>query len=250
MTSRALLFGINYNSSPDSLLRGCINDVRRTAEFLENNAGYDIVQVYTDEYDDHNVTGYSITNKLLRLAVDSCRYKYKQVWIHFSGHGCSSYDYNGDEKDRRDECIVPADYKINGIINDDLIKKIFRYFDKETKVICVFDCCHSGTIGDLHYHYKNNKPTISNNENPCNANIVMISGCDDNQTSADAYNVMNMRQFSGAMTSCLLTILYSNNKITILNLINELQKLLKQKNFTQIPQLTSSYKINNYDCLF
>ena len=118
-----MLFGLNYNSSPESKLRGCINDVERFAEFLKND--YDKIEVYTDKHNDYNVTGYSIVNKLFRLAVDSQRYKYEKVWIHYSGHGCSIYDYNGDEKDRKDECIIPTDYQKNGVITDDLLKKIF-----------------------------------------------------------------------------------------------------------------------------
>lgn len=249
MTSRAMLFGLNYNSSPESKLRGCINDVERFAEFLKND--YDKIEVYTDKHNDYNVTGYSIVNKLFRLAVDSQRYKYEKVWIHYSGHGCSIYDYNGDEKDRKDECIIPTDYQKNGVITDDLLKKIFRYFYKDTKVICVFDCCHSGTIGDLKYHYKDNKyPFVDNNSSPCQANIIMLSGCKDNQTSADAWNVKNLREFSGAMSSCLLILLESNKHCDIFKLIKELQISLKNKGFSQIPQLTSSFIINHNQKLF
>ena len=75
----------------------------------------------------------------------------------------------------------------------------------------------------------------------------MISGCMDNQTSADAYNVQGKREFSGAMTSCLLLTLSQDKKI--FNVMYKLRSLLRQKGFTQYPQLASSYVITDTESL-
>jgi hypothetical protein len=249
MKSKAVLFGINYNSTPASRLRGCIHDVENIATFLEDTAKYDIVKTYTDKNNDIKVTGNHIINTIYKLAIESHRLNLERVWIHYSGHGCSIKDRDGDEIDGKDECIVPADYAYNGVITDDLIKKVLRYFNKNTKVTCVFDCCHSGTIGDLKYKHTYNpldKKLISEEENKdskCKSNILLLSGCMDSQTSADAYNVRGMRQFSGAMTSCLLSaMLKSSNVLSVLEIVTE---LLQQKRFTQIPQLTSSFSVDH-----
>jgi len=235
--------------TPSSRLRGCVNDVRNMGKYLTETGQYDVVKIYTDEDNEENTRGHSIINKLYKLALDSHRYKLKKVWIHFSGHGCGIDDKSGDESDGKDECILPSDYQRSGVITDDLIKRVLRHFHKNTIVTCVFDCCHSGTIGDLKYVYKNNEkcPEKINKLSKCQANICLISGCMDNQTSADAYNVQGKRQFSGAMTSCLLMVLKQDKNIH--NVLKNLRQLLQQKSFTQYPILSSSFIVPNNYCL-
>ena len=249
MKSKAILFGINYVYTPSSRLRGCVNDVKNMGNYLSEKEHYDVVKVYTDEEDETKTRGNSIINKIYKLALDSHRYKLKKAWIHFSGHGCGIDDRTGDESDGKDECILPSDYQKCGVITDDLIKRVLRHFHKNTTVTCVFDCCHSGTIGDLKYVYKNdtNCPEKINKLSKCQANICLISGCMDNQTSADAYNVQGKRQFSGAMTSCLLMVLKEEKNIH--KVVKNLRQLIKQKRFTQYPILSSSFIVPNNYCL-
>ena len=192
---------------------------------------------------------------LFKLAMDSRTKNYKNVFIHFSGHGVGITDRNNDEDDGRDEAICPVDYQKSGVITDDLLKKIFKYFNPNTKVTCVFDCCHSGTIGDLKYKLTDkNKVVISNTSKACDSNIVMISGCRDNQTSADAFNVSGNRQFSGAMTSCLLECVkyrrIVKGQVDACTLVNDVRSLLKKKGFSQIPIITSSREITGDTILF
>ena len=243
MRSKAVLFGINYTNNKDARLRGCINDVHNMADYLIHDAKYESVKIYTDEYDDSKVKGQSIMNSLYKLVLDSHRFNLERVWIHFSGHGCGIKDYNSDEKDGKDECILPSDYQVCGMITDDSIKRILRYFNPDTKVTCVFDCCHSGTIGDLHYRYVDrNNWRVENEQSKCRADVLLVSGCMDNQTSADAYNVRDRRQFSGAMTSCLLVALRQSTKV--MDVVDGLRDELKKRRFTQIPQISSSRPID------
>lgn len=249
MKSKAILFGINYVKTPSAKLRGCANDVHNMGKYLKENEAYDVVKIYTDEDNEYKTRGQFIINSIYKLALDSHRYGLDKVWIHFSGHGCGIDDRNGDEDDGKDECILPSDYQRCGVITDDLIKRVLRYFHKNTTVTCIFDCCHSGTIGDLKYVYKNDRniPEKVNKLSKCRANVCLISGCMDNQTSADAYNVQGKRQFSGAMTSCLLTVLEDDKRI--LNTMRNLRNLLKHKGFTQYPQLSTSFIVNYNHCL-
>ena len=82
----------------------------------------------------------------------------------------------------------------------------------------------------------------------CLSNVLLLSGCMDHQTSADAWNVQGKKQFSGAMTSCLLISMKESSKV--FEVFEKLKKLLQQKSFTQIPLLTSSYKIDWKTTLF
>lgn len=177
------------------------------------------------------------------LARESNLRKLDKVWIHFSGHGCGITDTNGDETDGKDECILPSDFEKNGVITDDMIKSILRRFYYKTKITCIFDCCHSGTICDLKYTYDVFRSTsvMTSKYNPCSPKVVLISGCMDSQTSADAYNVRGKREFSGAMTSCLLLAL--DSETDLVQAYKKLYQLIKQKRFSQTPQLTSSFPI-------
>ncbi|KAJ3306788.1 Ca(2+)-dependent cysteine protease, partial [Gonapodya sp. JEL0774] len=46
------------------------------------------------------------------------------LFFHYSGHGGSTQDQNGDEADGNDETIVPVDYESAGQITDDEIFEI------------------------------------------------------------------------------------------------------------------------------
>lgn len=83
------------------------------------------------------------------------------------------------------------------------------------------------------------------------AEVRMISGCHSEQTSADVCNVGSVAQLpnpagksGGACTSALLDILYQGhrekNKMTFQSILLDLRRVLSQRGFEQIPQLTSS----------
>jgi hypothetical protein len=241
-----LLFGLNYHRTPQAKLRGCINDVKNVSNFLKNKCHFDHVEVHTDDQPKPRTTAQGFLQELNDLANLTWKKNIELCWIHYSGHGCNVIDFSGDEKDRQDECIVPSDYDRAGVVPDDYIKKIFKNFNPKAKLIVVFDCCHSGTIGDLTYRYiSNEKYTVENKiENKCDSPIILLSGCDDHQTSADAYNVMNRRTFTGALSSCLLMSLDSFgdlSKVNVFELLNKVRDELKKKKFRQIPQLCTSF---------
>jgi hypothetical protein len=79
------------------------------------------------------------------------------VFVHFSGHGGRVKDLDGDEADGFDECLVPVNYKQVGLIkDDDLYTTLVGPMARGVTVTCLMDCCHSGTVLDLPYHYKAN----------------------------------------------------------------------------------------------
>lgn len=247
---RALLFGLNYAHTTDAVLNGCINDVRNISDYL--NAFNIPCDVYTDDVDLASTSAQGMIRKLYELAVASYKENLDFVWIHYSGHGTYVRDSNGDEKDGRDECLVPSDFKTAGVISDDLICSLFKSFNSKTRVVCVFDCCHSATIGDMKYSWEGPKLCVVENIGcAIPAKVTTISGCLDSQTSADAYNVDGTGKFTGALTSCLLYVLRNNPmaRKNVFQLINGTRAQLRLKGFTQIAKLCSTHNLAK-DMLF
>jgi hypothetical protein len=244
----AILFGLNYDHTPDARLRGCINDVRNMEKVLKENMRFDDIRSFTDDTPNgrFRTSGRGILMEINNLARRSWSENLDTAWIHFSGHGCSVRDIGvRDEIDGKDECLVPSDFKRAGVVPDDFIKDCLRNFNPNTRVVFIADCCHSGTIGDLKYRYLGKgRKVVENRSKACPAKILLMSGCMDRQTSADAFNVNQMRKFSGAMTSCLIQSMQAiGYNPAVFTLIDTLRTNLRKKRFTQVPQLTSSFEL-------
>lgn len=240
----ALLIGINYKNT-ESELNGCINDVMNMKTILINKFGFlDKNIIILTEESHIKPTARNIINQLTNIVLKAVSNPNSQLWIHYSGHGASIQDDNSDEADGLDEVIVPLDFNTKGIITDDQLHNILKYLPRQTKCICFFDCCHSGTILDLRYKYNTNyKEFIDNPRSHIKANIFMISGCKDCQTSADFYNQLNC-DWAGAMTTALINSLEkSNYTMSCYHLLYNMKLYLNNSKFLQIPQMTSSIQI-------
>jgi hypothetical protein len=230
-----VLIGINYVGTT-SELNGCINDALHLKTLLIEQCGYssENLVLITDE-ESIKPTKQNIIdsfNTLLQKANEG----YEELWLSYSGHGSYLSDYSGDEKDGRDEILCPVDYATSGFITDDYIYENFvSKLPGHVTLFSLMDCCHSGTVLDLPFLYSNTLE--SNNTNKCEATVICISGCRDNQTSADAY-INN--DYEGAMTWSFLNALsqvsYNTN---LLNLVERMRMLLQNK-YTQIPMLSVS----------
>lgn len=246
LKTRALLFGLNYSDDPTCRLNGCINDVKMMADYLTKKHKIPCT-VFTDDVNRQACTAMGIIQNLYEAAVQSFRDDLDFIWIHYSGHGSFVRDQNGDEADGQDECLVPVDFKTVGVIADDYIVRLFQLFNPKTRVVFMFDCCHSGTIGDVKYSWDG--PARAYIENIlCNVNsrVITISGCLDNQTSADAFNVLGDGKYVGAMTANLLKVLNSTPagpKRNVFEIVVALKQKLKEGGFTQVPKLCSSYNL-------
>lgn len=250
----ALLIGINYEGDEASKLNGCINDIENVNRMLTNHFGYksENVTMLRDDVDDdkHRPTGMNICHSLFNIAMNS--HKYGELWIHYSGHGVSIDDRSGDEKDGKDEAIVPCDYKTGGIITDDLLFRILSYVKCPTFIM--MDCCHSATSFDLPYIFipkPIDKRIVFLRENHKsdksirNKYIYAMSGCRDDQTSADAY-FTKKSAYGGAFTEAMIAVLTRYNfQIQLSLLYLEILKYLKLNRFEQQTRLSSSNKKPN-----
>lgn len=229
---RALLIGINYVGT-DNELNGCHNDVDSVAKRLHE---YKITKL-------KDARGYSHPSR--DTILDQMRQHVSAtgagdtLYVHYSGHGSQVRDQNGDEKDGMDEtiCAISEAGEIEEITDDELYATLVQPLHPEARLRVVLDCCHSGSGLDLPVRYtggafhKENKHTEKRN-------VVMISGCKDPQTSADA---RISGRYQGALTWALLETVAGGGKsrdYTWRELVDKIQKLLLGSDYDQIPQIS------------
>jgi hypothetical protein len=243
---KALLIGVNYRGTNNELT-GCINDVLTLKSVLENKFNYKSFVVLTDD-EKLRPTKNNIMTEMKKLIKDSINCD--EIWIHYSGHGYYVDDLNGDDADGKDEVLVPIDYDKNGLIVDDDLNNLILQSKCKTRV--TFDCCHSGSALDLCYNLqiRNNQIVNTyelsqlNKEKKCNSEIFMISGCMDSQTSAEDKKSLSNKQM-GAMTSTLLQVLDKYNyNINVGDLIIQMNKMLVNGKYSQIPVFSSNKSIS------
>lgn len=137
-------------------LRGCHNDVSAMKKYIVSK-GYTDDEIHMKTMlDDGHHENPSKTN--MEKAFDwlvSGAVSGDNLFFHYSGHGGSIEDDDGDEKDGLDETLVPVDYGSSGQIRDDeIFEKLITKVPTGVHMFVVMDCCHSGSILDLPYALK------------------------------------------------------------------------------------------------
>jgi len=230
---KALLIGINYIGTPYEL-GGCIDDSKRIKDWLSINGCSNFVML--NDLSNNKPTKNNILRELSNFIEKSN--ENDMLFLYYSGHGSYTYDTNNDETDKQDELLVSSD--LLPILDDELKRILNEKLKKNVTLIGLFDCCNSGTILDLKYNYvdSNNydKYFENNKATECNGNVIMLSGCMDSQTSAEAI-IENKTQ--GALTWSFLESLQRNPNCSWRELLLSMRNLLKKNNFTQIPQLST-----------
>ena len=249
MVKRALLIGSNYTAIPSAKLFGCINDIINMRNTLIDAYGYQDANIYMLRDDDtaRMPTRANILSALSQLVALSTSSDI--LWIHYSGHGTQIRDTNKDEMDGFDECIVPCNYNTAGIITDDELYAIFK--NAKCQLMICLDSCNSGTGCDLQYsmNYSNGaliKSTNNSSRAIPNPNVIMLSGCRDNQTSADAYDTTSQKNVGAFTHTFLETLRGFDHNAQILQVYTTLCAKLKQYGFTQIPVLSSSVSLPGF----
>lgn len=131
-------------------IQGCINDVHNIKKFLSSNYRIDEIMVLTDDSKDPKKIP---TRKNILAAFRWLRNGVKagdSLIFHYSGHGGSVKDEDGDEEDGFDETLIPVDYQSAGhIVDDEVHDVLVRGLPKGVRLTGIMDCCHSETILDL-----------------------------------------------------------------------------------------------------
>lgn len=250
----SLMIGINYSATSFSLTN-CVHDVEHVVEnlFKKHYKGKEINMIYMTDDQAGTELYPTLANirkqmkKFVSLANQS-----KKAYIHYSGHGTNVKDTNRDEKDGRDEALVPVDCEDSGyLVDDELFANFVLQLEPDVNLIATIDCCHSGTIFDLPYKWDMAKgrftleKTLTDDILQKLPNIIMISGCRDNQTSADGADLPGSTVGAGAMTAAYLDTLSRHNyQLSYRELISGMNDFLKSQKFNQRPELTSTRMIN------
>ena len=249
--TKAILFGLNYLETSYEL-PGCINDVNLMKNCLTKFLK--VPKKNISIYHDNTTIKPSCENiiNILKTNIKEVNNnpKIKTLWVHYSGHGSYLKDDNGDENQHNDTHVRGAVDEVlcplsGPFIRDDTLNEIFSELNKEKKLICVFDCCHSGTALDLpySYDYKKNKWSHESKSNKIKCDAILLSGAKDSQEAADAPGLSTQYTYSGAFTSALLKSCEQAFSISLDKILDIAYKFLKDKGFWQIPQITSTRKI-------
>ncbi len=135
----ALCIGIDAYPEPNRLT-GCVSDARRWEALFKQQLGFqDVLRL-----EDREATRDRILGELRRL-VSQAR-PGDVLAFHYSGHGTTLEDDDGDERDGIDEALVPVDFGDGQFIRDDDLRGIFTTLADGASLTCFMDCCHSGTI--------------------------------------------------------------------------------------------------------
>ena len=283
MVKKALLIGINYNTSTSNLrLRGCINDIINIKTFLQTNCNYspNNIRILTDN------TQLLPTRQNIISSIDwllSNTKKGDTLFFYYSGHGSFLADTSNDENDGYDETIVPLDFTSTGLLTDDwLFTNLICKIPKDVTLWGFTDCCNSGSMFDLKYKYTSTSKPIRKsinriydyrksewsdsislsieNSKDVIGNVYFFSGCKDNELSSDAYIEDT---YQGAFTYCLVQILYNNTipinrtltrfdnkKLSLKEILKEINCRLDIYGFTQQNCQLSVSKIKDIDRSF
>lgn len=238
---RALLVGINYTGTQYEL-SGCINDVNNMQVQLQSY--FPSCQNYRMLTDNSTIKP---TRANILASIDwlvNGLQPGQNVFFHYSGHGGQLRDTNGDEVSGLDSCIYPLNGRQIETLTDDELRSLLAIkIPAGCKCFVVLDSCHSGSAVDLRYLYQAPSfGTMIYTENQTYSktlgDILFMSGCRDNQTSADTVDMNNKP--SGALTMSLLATWKTYGPaIKLKYVLWDVRKFLKDYGYTQIPQLSS-----------
>jgi metacaspase-1 len=265
MAKRAFLIGINRYRIAGADLRGCVNDVKDLSAALVEFHGFkkSDISVLTDR---------AATKKAMQTGIRSLLRSSKKgdvAVVHFSGHGSHVPDDNRDEADGRDEILCPADLDWDDPLRDDWLRTTLDTVPSGVNLTVIMDCCHSGTNtrailppdAPVKERYLPSpsalKAVESGRSVPKKVSSelrgspraarkardivkaelpeVLITGCRDTQTSADAF--INGR-YNGALTFSLVdAIRKGRGRLTYRQLHDRAAGTLRTRKFDQVPQL-------------
>lgn len=249
MSKKLFLLALNYYGTPYEL-KGCIDDVNNIEAKYKTFGFNDVTRCVETApgvaSSDHIPTRPNFT-KLMSEWILSAKSGDFLVF-HYSGHGTHQDDLNHDEVSGQDQAICLLD---GNLIDDEIHAIMVKQLPAGVQLRCLFDCCHSGTIMDLAFNWKCERNVmfshvnefIDENKDHALHDILMISGCRDDQTSADAWIEKN-KEDEGAMTwSWLETLRTSTPHMTWHQAIEKMRSILVEAGYDQVPQLSLTNKM-------
>ncbi len=265
MTNRAVLIGINRYQIPGADLRGCVNDVKGMQGVLTKYYGFKAEDITL-------LTDLAATKRAMQAAIKALVSQARAgdvLVLHYSGHGANVPDKDGDEADNRDEILCSTDLDWKNPLTDDWLRTTFNKLRAGVSLTVIMDCCHSGTNtrallppdapmiprylpnpwdlmaaesgrklrGKLRGELRTSPRAKRKKSDVVVADIpeLLITGCRDTQTSADAYIG---KSYNGALTYNLVAAINeAKGKLSYRELHSKTLAKLTAGNYDQVPQL-------------
>jgi hypothetical protein len=250
---KALIIGINYTGTR-AALKGCVNDAKSMQQLLMRNGFGDDgshMLLLTDERSRGREYQPNATNIMKAFAwFMKDVQKGDVLFFHFSGHGGQVPDKTGHEADGFNETIVPLDYERAGQISDDVLWGSLVYpMPEGCRLIALMDMCHSGTGLDLPFDYNVDTRRWKEDVNPAHSpgDVVLFSGCEDAQTSAD---VQSGWKAGGAMTMAFTKAYQQSQMASYHDFLSMVKRELRKRGHRQRPQMTSSQQFDANSRIF
>jgi len=259
---KALTIGINqYQFFPQYTLRGCVNDTKNMSSVLKECLNFkdsDITVLQDTEATKENI--YKNIDSLIKKSQDGeCDY----IVIHLAAHGSQIPDISHDEtQDLKDEVfttynlnVEEGNWSLGTVIDDDDFGKKLSAIPEKCLCEVYLDTCHSGTglrllsLDEIPRYIpppreintelssrvvENHGLADTLKEEGMPPNIVLMTGCQSDQTSADA-KIEN--DYHGAFTWNLCNELRkSSNRLSRYELMKNIRSAMRDR-FSQISQL-------------
>ncbi|KAF8296371.1 putative metacaspase [Trypanosoma cruzi] len=258
-TFRALFIGINYYGT-SAELSGCCNDVKQIIATLQRKRiPIDEMSILVDERGFPGANGLPTRDNIVRYMawlVGGAK-PGDVLFMHYSGHGTHTRA-TSDTEEKFDQCLAPVDFSTNGcILDNDIFRILLSGLPQGVRLTVLFDCCHSGSMLDLPYTFVGSRSLSRSvaghmqrirKGNDCAGDVLMISGCADEQTSADVSNAATCGTCTsgagGAVTQCLAYTILKFSNLSYQDMLIATRDMLRRKGFTQVPQLSASKPIN------
>uniref|UniRef100_A0A0D6QYL0 Uncharacterized protein n=1 Tax=Araucaria cunninghamii TaxID=56994 RepID=A0A0D6QYL0_ARACU len=236
---RAVVCGISYRYSRHEL-KGCLNDAKCMKYLLINKFKFPepSILMLTEEEGDplRRPTKHNMRMAMFWL-MQGCQPGDSLVF-HYSGHGSQQRNRTGDEVDGYDETLLPLDFETQGMLVDDEINRaIVNPLPRGARLHAIIDACHSGTVLDLPYFcrlsrdgryvWEDHRPRTGVWKGTSGGEAISISGCDDNQTSADT-SALSKITSTGAMTYCFIQAIEKGAGTTYGSLLNAMRNTIRQ----------------------
>ncbi|XP_050385013.1 metacaspase-1-like [Argentina anserina] len=235
---KAVICGISYKYSRHEL-KGCINDAKCMKYLLMNKFKFpedSIVMLTEEETHPAKIPNKYNIRMALHWLVQGCQ-PGDSLLFHYSGHGSRQRDYHGDEVDGFDETLCPLDFETQGMILDDEINAaIVKPIPHGVKLHAIIDSCHSGTVLDLpflcrmdrsgKYVWEDHRPRSGKWKGTSGGEVISISGCDDDQTSADT-SALSKITSTGAMTFCFIQAIEQGHAATYGSILTSMRNTIR-----------------------
>lgn len=284
----ALLVTCNYPGTSYQL-NGCQADGKHLRTFLKMKYGLSDENIVwmTDSLEKSDKCYPNRQNLIEILKNFALRLKSgDMLFMAYSGHGSGKILSEAEKIKHPEETDGQQEYIVldDGFMDDDTLKHyLIDEMPENVKVRCLFDCCHSGTVLDLKYRLTSNPKSkfvpfaqdvfmfknifadkdikfklITNDYiSPTRCDVIMLSGCEDSETSADA-NISGVP--SGALTYAFLKangfqiakqngkeeFAFTPNSLTCQEQLKTILQWLKKEGYSQRPECSFGCKIE-YD---